>query len=572
MELPFRIGKYELQQFLGGGMSHVYRAKDTIIGRTVAVKILTPQGESDPEVKSRFLQEARMAGNISHENVINIYDFGEEKGRLFLVMEFLNGKDLHSLIEEHRTGDLAAKLDLAMQLAKALEYVHVNKIIHRDLKPENIHVCPDGRLKLMDFGIAKTEGMALTRAGYILGTPYYMAPEQVMGGQVNHLVDIYAFGIVVFEVITGAKPINADSVQSLFYNILNEPIKIDAMRAAGAPESLCSLIQDCTAKKPEARPQSFGAVRARLAAITRELENHAQPARATEGISDRFATKASTDVDTHANEPLVSANASRPKWVIPSVALAAVLLLAIAGYFVLRLRTAKVPAAPKLVTLVQDPAGDMVLVPGGSFLVGKDLKSASLPDYYVDKTEVTQDAYARYCQKTGQKLPDTFMASQPGLPITGVTIAEARDFARWAGKRLPTMQEWEKAARGADGREFPWGREPDTSRANVVDNSASGFHGIAPATSSISGASPYGALNMAGNVWEFVDELRKPSPRAVADYLAKSFPVTPDEPWYIMRGGSFAQHLASTVTYEWSSVPARFSGRSIGFRCVRDAH
>ena len=159
MELPARIGKYELEEFLGGGMSHVYRARDTVIGRTVAVKILTEAGCQDAEAKARFLAEARMAGNISHDNIISIYDFGEdEKQHPFMVMEFLRGEDLRHAIKNGHTGDLRNKLRLALQVARALEYIHTQKIVHRDIKPENVHVTTAGVVKLMDFGIAKTEG------------------------------------------------------------------------------------------------------------------------------------------------------------------------------------------------------------------------------------------------------------------------------------------------------------------------------------------------------------------------------------------------------------------------------
>ena len=141
MQLPARIGKYELEEFLGGGMSHVYRARDTVIGRTVAVKILTEAGCQDAEAKARFLAEARMAGNIAHDNVISIFDFGEDdQHRPFMVMEFLRGEDLRHAIKNSRTGDLTSKLKIALQVARALQYIHTQKIIHRDIKPENIHV------------------------------------------------------------------------------------------------------------------------------------------------------------------------------------------------------------------------------------------------------------------------------------------------------------------------------------------------------------------------------------------------------------------------------------------------
>src|ERR1700757_1771380 len=137
MELPARIGKYELEEFLGGGMSHVYRARDTVIGRTVAVKILTEQGCADEEVKARFLAEARMAGNLAHDNILSIYDFGEDDHRRpFMVMEFLRGEDLRHAIKEGHTGDLRNKLKIAVQVARALAYIHAQKIVHRDIKPD----------------------------------------------------------------------------------------------------------------------------------------------------------------------------------------------------------------------------------------------------------------------------------------------------------------------------------------------------------------------------------------------------------------------------------------------------
>src|ERR1700722_8180272 len=200
LQLPALIGKYELEEFLGGGMSHVYRARDTVIGRTVAVKILTDEGCADPEAKARFLQAARLAGNVSHENVVNIYDYGEDaQGRPFMVMEFLRGEDLRHAMKGARVGGITDKIRIALQLARALEYIHSLEITHRDIKPENVQVTPSGTVKLMDFGIAKTAGLTMTRVGFVMGTPYYMAPEQVTGKEITPLVDVYAFGILLYE-------------------------------------------------------------------------------------------------------------------------------------------------------------------------------------------------------------------------------------------------------------------------------------------------------------------------------------------------------------------------------------
>jgi serine/threonine protein kinase len=136
MQLPANFGKYELLEFLGGGMSHVYRARDTVIDRTVVVKILTDQAISDVEAKARFLQEARLAGNIQHENIVSVFDYGEHDGRPFIVMEYLKGEDLREAIRGARLGSMNQRLKIALDIAGALDYVHSRAIVHRDIKPE----------------------------------------------------------------------------------------------------------------------------------------------------------------------------------------------------------------------------------------------------------------------------------------------------------------------------------------------------------------------------------------------------------------------------------------------------
>jgi serine/threonine protein kinase len=267
MDHPAQVGKYQIDKFLGGGMSHVYRATDTVLGRRVALKILTDEGSVDEESKARFLMEARVASNIVHENIISVYDFGEERGRPFIVMEFLEGESLRAAIRSGHLGDFRRRMWIALQVGRALDHIHSKKIIHRDIKPENIHIDAAGKVKMMDFGIAKSEGQVLTRAGFTLGTPYYMAPEQVLGRHLTAQADVYAFGALLFELITGQKVVQGDSVDKIFEKVLYEPVNLEPLRVMKAPPALISLIERCVAKQPAQRPAGLGVVCAEIEQI-----------------------------------------------------------------------------------------------------------------------------------------------------------------------------------------------------------------------------------------------------------------------------------------------------------------
>jgi eukaryotic-like serine/threonine-protein kinase len=541
VQLPARIGKYELEEFLGGGMSHVYRARDTVIGRTVAVKILTEAGCEDNDAKERFLAEARMAGNISHDNVLSIYDFGEDEQRHpYMVMEFLRGEDLRHAIKNRHTGELGDKLRIAVQVARALAYIHTQKIIHRDIKPENVNVSPTGVVKLMDFGIAKTEGLQMTRAGYVLGTPYYMAPEQVTGAGVTEQVDVYAFGILLFELMTGVKPIAGDTIERIFYSILNEPLNVEPMRKVGAPQAVCDLVARCTAKDPAARPQGLTPVVAELEHLLAEMD------------APTLALPAYSTV------PVATEETARQAWLIPVLVLA-VLVLAAGLYFAMKPK--------KLPETIGAKSGEMVLVPAGAFQRGEKREAASTPAYYIDRTEVTNRAYQAFCKATGHALPPNFPADKPSYPVVNVTVDDAKAFAKWAGERLPNALEWEKAARGTDGRLFPWGNQADASHASLGPDgtlhSAADFGAF---------AGPFKTVQMVGNVWEFLDERTTPSADTVTQFasLMKPAPTVADV-WYQARGGSFTDPIESIDVTDWIAVPEGWKNKNIGFRCVTDA-
>jgi serine/threonine-protein kinase len=260
MEHPARIGKYDIEEFLGGGMSRVYRAQDSVLGRQVALKILSEAALSDEGAKARFLREARLASSIAHENIIAVYDFGEDQGRPYMVMELLVGESLRHAIKQNRAGDIARKLRIALQVARAVAHIHSKKIIHRDLKPENVHLDAVGRAKLMDFGIAKAEGPQLTSDGLTLGTPFYMSPEQVMGHEVTSQADVYCFGVFLYELFTGAKPVHGVTLEQVFSNIVSQTPDLEPLQEAQVPPAVIDLTRKCLAKQPDDRPRGFGVI------------------------------------------------------------------------------------------------------------------------------------------------------------------------------------------------------------------------------------------------------------------------------------------------------------------------
>ena len=268
-----RVGKYELEEFLGGGMSHVYRAKDSVLGRRVAVKILTEAGGADAETKARFLQEARTASNISHENIINVFDFGEDQGRPFIVMEFLEGESSVTLRKRGHLGDFPSRLKI-LDPVRTRHRLHPHQENYPSRYQAGKHQSGfNGQSEVDGFGIAKSEGIALTRAGFTLGNAAYMAPpEQVLGQPVTAQADVYAFGILMFEVLTGLKPITGESVEKIFNQILYQPIGLEPLAPPKFPAAIGSLIERCTAKPPAQRPPGLGVV-------VEELEQILDPSR-----------------------------------------------------------------------------------------------------------------------------------------------------------------------------------------------------------------------------------------------------------------------------------------------------
>jgi eukaryotic-like serine/threonine-protein kinase len=264
-----KVSRYEITGELGkGAMGRVYKAVDPTIGRTVALKTmrLDVHGLETDEMLRRFKNEARLAGVLNHGNIVTIYDAGEQDGLFYIAMEYIEGITLHGVLNERKTLSPEEIINISKQICAGLDHAHHHGVIHRDVKPANIMLEPDGTAKIMDFGIAKSGG-GLTSTGQVLGTPNYMAPEQVRGHALDGRTDLFSFGVMLYEMTTGEKPFAGTNVTTIIYKIIHEnpvpPRELDVTIHPG----LDKVIMKALAKKPEERYQTG-------AELARELQNY----------------------------------------------------------------------------------------------------------------------------------------------------------------------------------------------------------------------------------------------------------------------------------------------------------
>ena len=238
-------------------MGAVYRAYDPVMEREVAIKVILDIALDVPEIKERFYREARTAGKLTHENITIVHDVGEEKGRPYIVMEYLPGSDLRTLLERHTAMTIGQQVAIAVQICRGLAYSHGKEIIHRDVKPANIRILENGRVKIMDFGIARLGSSALTATGAIMGTPYYMSPEQIQGKKVDRRSDIFSCGVVLYELFTTHKPFSGEEPTSVMYKIVHEaPEGFDELPKL-LPAALPAILERMLQKDPLKRFQSI---------------------------------------------------------------------------------------------------------------------------------------------------------------------------------------------------------------------------------------------------------------------------------------------------------------------------
>ena len=259
------IGRYQITREIARSNDIVYEAFDPQLGRRLALKELALDVRvQEPERRlriDRFFREARAAGNLSHPGIVTIFDFGEDNGRYFIAMEYLEGETLKSRIA--RTGPLPTDeaVRILSALCDAVEYAHARQIVHRDIKPDNIHILPDGTVKITDFGIARMLGeQTITVAGQVFGTPSYMAPEQIRGAMVDARTDIFSLGLVLFEMLSGRKAFWGEALETVVYRIMSEPVP----PLHDQPPAINAAIQMAVQKDPGQRYVSAAQMKAAL--------------------------------------------------------------------------------------------------------------------------------------------------------------------------------------------------------------------------------------------------------------------------------------------------------------------
>jgi formylglycine-generating enzyme required for sulfatase activity/predicted Ser/Thr protein kinase len=655
---------YEIVKLLGeGGMGTVFLARDLRLGRSVAIKFLQT---NQPEESKRLLIEARTTARFQHDNIVVIHEIGEHNGVPYIVLEYLDGKPLTTLIENGQRLPYTRAVEIMCSILRALQCAHEANIAHRDLKPDNIFVMKSGSIKVLDFGIAKvlqqqspeqqadkmsgpahmsgpssphqvidsasssdpvTSGRASD--GVIAGTLQYMSPEQWgIGVAIDHLTDIWACGLLLHEMICGRHPLQTNQLITTMTVDLPMPSMAKAA-PPGVPRELIQVIDRCLFKIKAQRWQNAAEL---LTALGPFLPGHRT-------IEPDVPESSSTDLPPSPKEIDRSFGhkhrRDRKFVLIGGLVTAMVVMITLITWssHLESLPPAPRPAEPALdlernsdarhskraldsapTVSGSCPAG-MVHVPAGTFWMGNPARvgdpdehpqhQVTLTGYCIDKTEVTVKEYgscvrAKQCPApaltvawSGYPAEDVERLGRwcnsehrPEHPMNCVDWTQAAAYCKWASKRLPTEAEWEFAARGNDGRAYPWGNEaPSAERLNACDtdcvtlgkralnadwarifNASDGWDTTAPVGTFPGGASSLGVLDMAGNVWEWT-----------ADWYGEYLQAEAKDPQgpkagmeRVIRGGGWNSSDAvwAHVANRGSHAPTDRT-HNLGFRCAR---
>jgi formylglycine-generating enzyme required for sulfatase activity len=617
-------GRYRILNVIGrGGMGAVYRAEAIQLGKIWALKELAPLFEDDDEQRryaSQFRQEARLLANLDHPGLPRIADFFDEDDHYYLVMDYIAGHDLHKLQVAHG-GPLPAPMVMGWlyEVVDIISYLHHldPPVIIRDIKPSNIMLSEAGRIKLIDFGIAKMVRSDHNTATAIRGTgsPGFSPVEQYGGAGTDQRTDIYALGATVYCLLTGVLPM--DSMQRL---VSQDPLLPVRQFNSTVPEELAAVIEKMMALLPPARYQSMDEVRDALGWGTDALRLPPLPPAAVLSTAAGAAGVAATPAVAGGGAPGV-AGVGTPAVAgggAPAVAGVAGTLApagAEAGTAVAEGASLTSPPSttPRLALTVTRPQAqmshdirineidnsEMMYVPGGEFWMGTvegegrgddgPQHSLELEPFRLGRYAISFEQFERFVQATGYVARGGWKRwSSPQTrqcPVFDVTLYDALAYCAWAGARLPTEAEWEKAARGPDGRRYPWGERWDPERCNNWKMQRGGAlahmvemvaaRGPVPCGSFPDGASPYGVIDLVGNVLEWTASRYAPYPYVAGD--GREAAVPPAEQLtsahaYVLRGGAWylADSLHFHAAARYHAYPA-CSSLHFGFRIATSA-
>jgi serine/threonine protein kinase len=333
-----RIGRYEILAKIGeGAMGVVYRAHDPVLNRDVAVKTITAGRGEDETLRKRFQREARAAAQLSHRNIVTVFELGEHDEQLFMAMELLEGTDLRQAIHSGELS-LPRRFEILEKICEGLSFAHANDIVHRDLKPANIHLGRDGSVKIMDFGLARFGGSSMTRTGMVMGTPHYMSPEQVRGGKADARSDVFALGALAYELLTGRKPFDAETMHAVLFKVMQEEPPPAQQIFPQLPPVIIQVVEKALAKDPAERFADAGGMlkavrKARQAVATGKGDRLLRELRPRGASRAAGSESSASGSQSRSSQSGVPTGWSPLPWILAAAALVVVVFV---GIFVLR--------------------------------------------------------------------------------------------------------------------------------------------------------------------------------------------------------------------------------------------
>jgi formylglycine-generating enzyme required for sulfatase activity len=610
------LGKYQIESTIGaGGMGSVVLARHIDLGAHYAIKVMH-SSIPDTAAVDRFKREARASAMVDHPNIVRVFDCGEHDGHCYIVMEYLRGENLRQRLGRVGRFTVEETVRFAGVVCDVLEVMHATGIVHRDLKPDNIVFSSRGgdeAVKILDFGIVKLATASisghLTRTGTVVGTPAYMSPEQCMAGDVDGRSDIYALGVILFQMLTGRIPFDSDNVLTMMYLHVNQEPPSAHDHDPSVPPEFAGVVRRMMAKEPAARYASATECAAALAeasgvAIPIRDGKSASAVRAVSGTGvgstgDAIAPTADASPDYGRQQRTYP----RRRWL--GFALGGALSIAAVAAGVsyapdlLRSGTSSstpLPAGPLTTPTGVNPilTARFVEIAGGAVTIGANAgdcvdmdaceigpdetpaHTVTLPAYWIARYEVTNQEYAEFVSATGHAPPThwrgTFPRGTDALPVTNVSWNDAVAYAAWRSSRdgvafrLPTEAEWEHAARGDDSRMFPWGDFWNATFVNSDQNKNEGSPlPVDQPPYTTTDVTPRGVAGLGGNVCEWTGS-------QFAVYPGSTYkPRARDLECKVIRGGSFnTKPNASRTTFRaWQ--PVDHTARDVGFRLAADA-